>query len=67
MEILGVKKGYKLVGCNFTGANAFFIREDFVKDKFLEPFTSENHYEPPRYFLLRTVSHERDFGDFEAR
>ncbi|MFC1703305.1 hypothetical protein ACFL1E_00785 [Candidatus Omnitrophota bacterium] len=66
LEILGAQKGYKLIGCNFTGANAFFVREDLVKDKFLEPFTSENHYEPPRYYLLRTVGHERDFGDFES-
>lgn len=65
LENLGSKKGYKLVGCNFTGANAFFVREDLAKDKFLEPYTSENHYEPPRYFLLRTVSHDRDIGDFE--
>ncbi len=65
MEILGLGKGYKLVGCNFNGVNAFFIREDLVKDKFLKPFTSETYYEPPRYFLLRKNGCKRDFGRFE--
>jgi hypothetical protein len=46
---LGNEKGYKLVGCNYTGSNAFFVREDLVSDKFLDPFTSEEHYEPLRY------------------
>ncbi|MDJ0842624.1 hypothetical protein [Crocosphaera sp.] len=45
------KKGYYLVGCNISGVNAFFVRKDLVKDKFLAPFTAENHYEPPRYYF----------------
>lgn len=65
LEILGSSKGYKLVGCNFLGANAFFVRQDLVKDKFLEPFTAENHYEPPRYYLLTKIGNPRDFGAFE--
>jgi len=65
LEILGSEKGYKLVGCNFLGANAFFIRQDLVKDKFFEPFTAENHYEPPRYYAQTKIGHERDFGAFE--
>jgi len=43
--------GYCLVGCSVVGANAFFVREDLVGDKFLEPFTAENHFEPARYYL----------------
>lgn len=43
--------GYNLVGCNITGSNAFFVRDDLVADKFFGPFTAENHYEPARYFL----------------
>jgi hypothetical protein len=66
LEILGSQKGYKLVACNFTGGNAFFVRDDLVGNKFAEPFTAENHYEPPRYFLTRRVGHKRrDFGRFE--
>lgn len=64
LETLGFKKGYRLVGCNFGGVNAFFVREDLVKDKFLEPFTAKNHYEPPRYFLGRKTGNVRGFGDF---
>ena len=45
------KKGYCLVGCSLTGANAFFVRHDLVADRFLEPYSAETHYEPARYFL----------------
>jgi hypothetical protein len=48
-ENLGRELGYSLVGCDLTGTNAFFVRDDLVGDRFAEPFTSENHYEPPRY------------------
>jgi len=54
LKFLEVKldlKGYYLVGCNLSGANAFFVRKDLVADRFLEPFTAEQHYEPPRYYL----------------
>lgn len=61
LEELGNEKGYKLVGCSFTGVNAFFVRADLVEDKFHSPFTSENHYEPPRYFLIRNIGHRRSF------
>ena len=48
-ELLGRECGYNLVGCNFHGINAFFVRDDLSMDQFAGPFTSENHYEPPRY------------------
>lgn len=67
LEKLGTYKGYKLVGCSFTGVNAFFVRDDLVNDQFLEPYTAENHYEPARYFLSdQTVGHPRSFGKFET-
>lgn len=56
---LGLSKGYKLVASNFTGVNAFFVREDLVKDKFTGPFTAENHFEAPKYFLYNTPGHPR--------
>ncbi len=64
LELLGARKGYRLVGCSFTGGNAFFVREELVADKFAEPFTAEHHYEPPRYFATRKLGHARRFGDF---
>lgn len=66
LEHLGDQKGYHLVGCDFIGLNAFFVRKDLVGDKFLRPFTSENHYESPKYYhLIRKPGNKRDFGPFE--
>ncbi|HEY0703409.1 MAG TPA: FkbM family methyltransferase [Candidatus Acidoferrales bacterium] len=53
LETLLASKGYALVGCNLLGTNAFFVRRDLATEsRFCAPFTSENHYEPSRYFLL---------------
>jgi hypothetical protein len=64
LERLGHEKGYRLVGCNLGGVNAFFIREDLLGDHFELPFTSENHYEPLRPFLKRRIGHVRSSGMF---
>lgn len=48
---LGRQKGYRVVGCNISGSNAFFVREDLCADHFIEPATAEEHYEPPRHFF----------------
>lgn len=53
------RRGYRLVGCNLTGSNAFFVRADLVGSKFLEPFSAENHYEPARYHLTGFPSGHR--------
>ena len=52
-EQLGNSLGYNLVGCDLTGVNAFFVRQDLCEDHFLKPFTSEQHYEPIRYYLAK--------------
>jgi hypothetical protein len=52
LEDLLAPRGYALVGCSVLGTNAFFVRTDLIAPPaFCQPFTSENHYEPPRYFL----------------
>jgi hypothetical protein len=51
LEVLGGQLGYSLVGCDFTGTNAFFVRHELVAEKFSEPFTSEHHYQPYRPWL----------------
>ncbi len=56
---LAETKGYKLVGCGFVGANAFFVREDLAEKHFTGPFTAENFYQPPRYYLLTKNGHPR--------
>jgi len=65
-EILGRKLGYSLVGCDFFGVNAFFVRDDLVAGMFAEPFTSENHYEPPRYAISSRRSHPSSILDRES-
>ncbi|MCU0343784.1 MAG: hypothetical protein MUF28_08185 [Ignavibacterium sp.] len=65
LELLGRQKGYELIGCDFAGCNAFFIRNDQNLDLFERPFTAEHHYEPPRYYLKRPSGHKQGFGPFE--
>jgi hypothetical protein len=63
LEILGRRLGYCLVGCEFGGVNAFFVRDDLVQDKFAEPSTSENHYEPRRHSISFRDGHSALFLD----
>jgi hypothetical protein len=60
-DVLGRKFGYSLVGCDLMGVNAFFVRDDLVGDRFAAPFTAENHYEPPRYYLWHRLGHPMKF------
>ena len=62
LEYLASEKDYCLVGCNYTGVTAFFVRSDLVGDRFAAPFTSENHFEPPRYFVRMPNGHAPGFG-----
>ncbi|MBF0306126.1 MAG: hypothetical protein HQL41_10820 [Alphaproteobacteria bacterium] len=39
-------KGYALVGCNYNGVNAFFVRQDLVGSLFSAPFTAVHHWRP---------------------
>jgi hypothetical protein len=64
MELLGRRNGYSLVGCDFMGVNAFFVRDDLLQDKFCIPYTSENHFEPSRLFLYRRNGQPRKIGRF---
>jgi len=62
---LGDSKGYRLVGCSISGVNAFFVRDDLCGDRFLEPATAEEHYEPARYFFSAMIAgHPPAFGHF---
>ena len=49
LERLGASEGYRLVGCDLYGVNAFFIGADADAAGFVEPFTAEKHYQPPNY------------------
>jgi hypothetical protein len=62
LEILGRQKDYCLVGCCFAGVNAFFVRADLCRGRFCKPYTAENHYEPPRYWMVRRSGHQPALG-----
>jgi hypothetical protein len=66
-QLLGQDLGYNLVGCDFTGVNAFFVRTDLCDEKFASPFSSENHYEPPRYAAFTRRSHPTRAFDSSVR
>ncbi|SRR6266568_1751109 len=46
-------RGYLLVACSLAGTNAFFVKKNLVKKKFLEPFTAKNFYQTQRFFLYQ--------------
>lgn len=48
LEMIGMLRGMSLVGCELTGINAFFVRDEFTTARFAAPFTAEQHYEPSR-------------------
>jgi hypothetical protein len=47
---LGERMGYRLVGTNITGVNAFFVRQDLAGDKFAQGGAAEL-FNPARYYL----------------
>lgn len=64
---LAATKNYRLVGCSIAGVNAFFVRADLCADRFLEPATAQEHYEPPRhYFHMLPAGHRSRPGPFES-
>lgn len=56
LETLFSGRGFSLVGCNITGSNAFFVRNDLLQNKFQEPYTAEKHHMPARYYLSDAFS-----------
>lgn len=45
---LGKSKGYTLIGCDSVGVNAFFVKNDLIKENF-QITSIEEIYKPPRY------------------
>jgi hypothetical protein len=64
-ELLGKELGYCLVGCDLSGTDAFFVRQDLCGDHFLAPYDAETHYEPARSYLLRRNGPPRGAGEFD--
>jgi hypothetical protein len=55
LESLGQRKGYRLVGCDSTGTNAFFLRQD-VAVSVLPTLTAAEAYRPHQNWLDRGFS-----------
>ncbi len=66
LEILGTRKGYCLVGCNFAGSNAFFVRQELAGCSFSRPFTAEHHYREAMYdaFVRGYSRHAKAVGRY---
>ena len=57
LELIGAAKNLALVGCDLSGANAFFVAHEEAQGQFRAPFTAETHYQPPCYQLLAHAGH----------
>lgn len=60
LDELGKKKGYKLIGCDLSGANAFFVLNDLADRHFPETPDAISLFEPAQPFLLNNPEHRRD-------
>jgi len=58
LELLGRKLGYQLVGTNYTGVNAFFVKQDIANNLFALPAVSENLYNPARWDIRYNCRHQ---------
>jgi hypothetical protein len=52
-------KGYRLVGCDSYGVNAFFVREDVAADKLAEVTVKEAYY--PSYIRVQRYSQQEQW------
>ena len=57
LENKATEAGYSLVGCELSGSDAFFVRNDLLGDLFHPPFTAEHHWEPLRVGLDGATGH----------
>ncbi len=60
LERLGKEKGYSLIGCDSTGVNAFFVREDCLT-KNIHILSPQSAYRPQYSRLDRGLSLEDQF------
>jgi hypothetical protein len=65
LDRLGQKKGYGLVGCDGSGVNAFFVRNDCITNG-LEVVTPREAYRPHKRRLERGFSLEAQFAAVQS-
>jgi hypothetical protein len=63
---LGESKGYKLVCCDFTGTNAFFVADECLGENFFKPGDIQLHYQPQRYFLSSFSYYKSRIGECQT-
>ena len=63
LEELSKKKGYRLIGCDLSGANAFFIREELAEIHFPTNTGVNQLFEPAQPFLLNNPEHRTDLSE----
>jgi hypothetical protein len=63
---LATHKGYRLVGTNLTGVNAFFVRADVAQDHFCDNADPQFLFNPARYRLIPgfDAGHRPNFGPY---
>jgi hypothetical protein len=62
LDELSKKKGYSLIGCDLSGANAFFLRQDLAKIHFPSDRGVNEMFEPAQPFLLNNPEHRTDLS-----
>lgn len=60
LNVLAQRRGYTLVGCESTGVNAFFVRDDLLKPP-LAGVRAEDAYTPIRVRAFQGVSTDEQF------
>ena len=58
LESLGEKKGYRLVGCDTTGTNAFFLRNDLGNNQ-IPTLKASEAFRPHQNWIQRGISQDQ--------
>ena len=58
LESLGEKKGYRLVGCDTTGTNAFFLRNDLGNNQ-IPTLKASEAFQPHQNWIQRGISQDQ--------
>ena len=58
LESLGEKKGYRLVGCDTTGTNAFFLRNDLGNNQ-IPTLKASEAFRPQQNWIQRGISQDQ--------
>lgn len=60
---LSQKKGYRLIGCDLSGTNAFFIKDDLAQLHFSDKNSRYELFESAKPFLLNNPEHRTDLSN----